>query len=328
MVATRGDAAQVRKDDTSVVSGSTSAVSNEQIEAAVDRTLRLRSQQDGALLGPLAWAVVEETFCTCVTGAEDAFERPLSATQAALVADVLRRAEMRLSEPSQTGGTECSLPPCMMHELDPTFVGHPERPSPPAQMPVATTAQEWEEVRLWRKAKRTMLIERRLAMPAAERAARSEAITAALVQALPSCPGALIGFYWPFKGEYDARPLTRSLHAGGTRLALPVVVEKAKPVIFCEWWPGIPMTQGVWNIPVPEAGDPVSPDVLLVPLVGFDKQRYRLGYGGGYYDRTLATLPAKPQAIGVGFELSQIATIHPQPHDVAMDLIVTERGTV
>ncbi len=65
-----------------------------------------------------------------------------------------------------------------------------------------------------------------------------------------------------------------------------------------------------------------------MPLVGFDRQRYRLGYGGGYYDRTLAVLPAKPQAIGVGFELSQVATIHPQPHDIAMDLIVTERGTV
>ena len=173
-----------------------------------------------------------------------------------------------------------------------------------------------------------MLIERRLALPTAGRAVRSEAITAALIQILPSCPGALIGFYWPFKGEYDPRPLARLLHANGTRLALPVVVEKAKPVIFREWWPGIPMTHGVWNIPIPEAGDPVAPDVLLVPLVGFDRQGYRLGYGGGYYDRTLAALPAKPRAIGVGFELSRITTIHPQPHDVAMDLIVTERRTV
>jgi len=304
------------------------AMSNERIEAAVDRTLRLCAQQDGAPLGSLAWAAVDETFCTCMTGAEDAFEHPLSAMHAALAADMLRRAERRVGEPSQAGARECSSPPCMMHELDPAFVGHPERPNPPAQMPAASTAQEWEEVRLWRKAKRTVLIERRLAMPAAERAVRSEAITAALVQVLPPCPGALIGFYWPFKGEYDPRSLARSLHARGTRLALPVVVEKAKPVIFREWWPGIPMTRGVWNIPVPEAGDPVSPGVLLVPLVGFDRQRYRLGYGGGYYDRTLAVLSAKPQAIGVGFELSQVATIYPQPHDIAMDLIVTERGTV
>jgi 5-formyltetrahydrofolate cyclo-ligase len=247
---------------------------------------------------------------------------------AAFVADVLRRAEKRVGEPPQAGAGEYNSPPCMMHEPDPAFVGHPERPSPPAQMPAASAAQKWEEIRFWRKAKQTVLIERRLAMPAVERAVRSEAITAALVQALPSCPGALIGFYWPFKGEYDARPLARSLHARGARLALPMAVEQAKPVIFREWWPGIPMTPGVWNIPVSETGEPVSPDVLLMPLVGFDRQGYRLGYGGGYYDRTLAVLPAKPQAIGVGFELPQVATIHPQPHDIAMDLTVTERGTV
>jgi len=225
------------------------------------------------------------------------------------------------------GTRECSSPPCMLHELDPAFVEHSEQPSPPARLPTASTAQDWEEVRLWRKAKRAVLIERRLAMPAGERTSRSEAITAALAQALPSCHGALIGFYWPFKGEYDPRDLVRSLHARGVRLALPMIAEKAKPLAFREWWPGIPMIHGVWNIPVPEAGEPVVPDVLLVPVVGFDRQGYRLGYGGGYYDRTLASLPARPQAIGVGFELSQIATIHPQPHDIAMDLIVTERRT-
>jgi len=110
-------------------------------------------------------------------------------------------------------------------------------------------------------------------------------------------------------------------------LALPVVVEKAKPLIFREWWPGISMNHGVWNIPVPAAGEPVEPDALLVPVVGFDRRRYRLGYGGGYYDRTLAALSAKPRAVGVGFELSQLATIYPQPHDIPMDLIVTERRT-
>ncbi len=236
------------------------------------------------------------------------------------------RAERRLGEPAQAGAGECSSPPCMMHELDPAFMEHPERPSPPAWSPTATAVQDWEEVRLWRKAKRAVLIERRLAMPAAERAAHSEAITAALIQVLSSLAGALIGFYWPFKGEYDPRPLVRFLHTEGTRLALPVVVEKATPLIFREWWPGMPMTSGAWNIPVPAAGQPVAPDILLVPVVGFDRQAYRLGYGGGYYDRTLAALPTRPRAIGVGFGLSQIATIHPQLHDMPMDLVVTERG--
>jgi len=225
---------------------------------------------------------------------------------------------------------ECSSPPCMLHELDPAFMEHPGReeglPRPPAVS--AGTVQDWEEVRLWRKAKRTVLIERRLAMSAGERAAHSEAITEALAQVLPSCRGTLIGFYWPFKGEYDPRPLARSLYGEGMRLALPVVVEKAKPLTFREWWPGVPMVHGVWNIPVPAEGGPVSPDILLAPLVGFDGRRYRLGYGGGHYDRTLAALAAKPQAVGVGFELSRIATIHPQSHDIPMDLIVTERRTM
>ncbi len=303
------------------------AVSDERIEAAVDRTLRLRAQQGGAPLGPLAWAAVEETFCMCVTEGEDAIEHHQSAMHAALVADVLQRAERRLGEPAQAEAMECSSPPCMMHELDPAFMEHPEEPSLPAWLPTATAVQDWEEVRLWRKAKRAVLIKRRLAMPAAERAARSEAITAALIQVLSSYPGALIGFYWPFKGEYDPRPLVRSLHAKGTRLALPMVVEKAKPLTFSECWPGMPMTSGAWNIRIPAAGEPVAPDVLLVPVVGFDRQAYRLGYGGGCYDRTLAAaLPTRPRAIGVGFGLSQIATIHPQPHDMPMDLVVIEHG--
>ncbi len=211
-----------------------------------------------------------------------------------------------------------SSPACMMHELDPAFTGHAET------LPAAGAAQDWDEVRLWRKVKRAVLIERRLAIPAAERATQSEAIAAALLQVLPSRPGVLIGFYWPFKGEYDPRALARSLHAQGMRLALPVVVQKAKPVIFREWWPGIPMANGLWNIPVPAAGGPVAPDVLLVPVVGFDRQNYRLGYGGGYYDRTLAAAPTRPRTIGVGFELSRIATIHPQPHDIPMDQVVPQ----
>ena len=84
------------------------------------------------------------------------------------------------------------------------------------------------------------------------------------------------------------------------------------------------MANGFWNIPVPAAGDPVASDVLLVPVVGFDRQNYRLRYGGGYYDRTLAAA-ARPRTIGVGFELARIATIHPQPHDIPMDQVVTER---
>jgi 5-formyltetrahydrofolate cyclo-ligase len=85
------------------------------------------------------------------------------------------------------------------------------------------------------------------------------------------------------------------------------------------------MASGLWNIPVPAVGEPVAPSLLLVPVVGFDRQNYRLGYGGGYYDRTLAAA-ARPRTVGVGFEHSQIATIYPQPHDIPMDQVITERA--
>ncbi len=173
--------------------------------------------------------------------------------------------------------------PCMLHELDHASPA----PAMRERAPPAPDAQEWEEVRLWRRAKRAALIERRLAIPAAERALHSQAITAALRKVLSLEQRDCLGFYWPFKGEYDPRPLVRSLHAEGVRLALPVVTEKRRPMIFRPWWPGAPTTLGIWNILVPAQGEAVEPDILLVPLVGFDRRRFRLGYGGGYYDCTL-----------------------------------------
>lgn len=186
----------------------------------------------------------------------------------------------------------------------------------------------WEEVRVWRKAQREILIERRKAATHDKRKRWSAAIAIQLQRAMPLA-GQLrtIGFYWPFKGEYDPRLLMRSLCGKGVRLALPIVVERARPLIFREWWPGIRMAPGIWNIPVPAEGEVVLPDALIAPLVGYDGCGYRLGYGGGYYDRTLAATAKKPLAIGVGFELSRLETIHPQPHDIPMDLIVTERRT-
>ena len=185
--------------------------------------------------------------------------------------------------------------------------------------------QGWEEVRAWRKAMRPALIDARLAVPREERSRRDALITARIEALLPDLAEKRIGFYWPFKGEYDPRPLVRALHGQGARLALPVVVEKARPMRFREWWPHMRMVPGIWDIPVPDEGEWVRPEALLVPLLGFDGRGYRLGYGGGYYDRTLAAMPEKPLAIGIGFEQSRLPTIHPQPHDVLMDLIITER---
>ena len=99
-----------------------------------------------------------------------------------------------------------------------------------------------------------------------------------------------IGFYWPFQGEIDLRPLVRSFLALGAEAALPVVVEKRQPLAFWSWRPGMKLERGIWNIPVPHEMNPVRPAILLVPLLGFDAAGYRLGHGGGYYDLTLASL--------------------------------------
>jgi 5-formyltetrahydrofolate cyclo-ligase len=192
---------------------------------------------------------------------------------------------------------------------------------------VAPIMECWEEVRRWRKAQRQRLIADRLAATPEERHRRDALVEAQLRTCLPASGASqLIGFYWPFKGEYDPRPLMRALHGQGRRLALPVIAEQARPLVFREWWPGKRMVPGVWNIPVPAEGETVLPDTLVAPLVGFDGLGYRLGYGGGYYDRTLAAMADRPLTIGVGFDLSRLETIYPQPHDIPMHLIVTEDG--
>jgi 5-formyltetrahydrofolate cyclo-ligase len=109
---------------------------------------------------------------------------------------------------------------------------------------------------------------------------------------------------------------------------LPVVLQKNHPLEFRPWTPQTKMEAGVWKILHPAEGPSVHPKALLIPLVGFDERGYRLGYGAGYYDRTLAAFPAMPMTIGVGFELCRLPTIHPQPHDVPLDYIVTEAGLV
>jgi 5-formyltetrahydrofolate cyclo-ligase len=183
----------------------------------------------------------------------------------------------------------------------------------------------WEQVRHWRKEHRESLIAQRVAISRNDRAEWSERITAAILLRLDDRPPGLLGFYWPFRGEYDPRGIVRLLHAQGVRLALPVVVQKAAPLVFRSWQPGERLVPGVWSIPVPADGEVVQPDVLLVPLVGYDHQAFRLGYGGGFYDRTLAAMPHRPTTLGVGFSLASLPTVHPQPHDIPMDVIVTEQ---
>ncbi len=184
----------------------------------------------------------------------------------------------------------------------------------------------WSFVNEWRRLKRAELLTPRLAMPRAERTRRDKAIAAFTLEQLAGFKTANIGFYWPFRGEPDLRRLVRSLLDGGATASLPVVIDKNRPLEFWSWRTGERLRPGVWDIPVPARRKVARPDVLLVPLLGFDEAGYRLGNGGGYYDRTLAAPIRRPFTIGVGYELGRLKSIRPQPHDIPMDVIVTEMG--
>jgi 5-formyltetrahydrofolate cyclo-ligase len=184
----------------------------------------------------------------------------------------------------------------------------------------------WEDIKNWRRSMRAELRAKRLALALGEKASTRRIVSNLMRQSFPELRDACIGFYWPFQGEIDLRPLIQSFLTVGARAALPVVVEKGKPLEFWSWHPKMKLERGIWNIPIPCERNPVQPTILLVPLVGFDAKGYRLGHGGGYYDRTLSSLAKKPLCIGVGYELGRLETIHPQSHDIPMDTIVNERG--
>ena len=184
-----------------------------------------------------------------------------------------------------------------------------------------------DEIKAWRKGERTRLIAARMALPIERRRDIRTRVRAILAADVPELRrAATIGFYWPFRGEVDLVGFVRGLAGGSGRAALPVVVEKGRPLAFWRWEPGVAMRPGIWDIPVPAVAEPVEPDCLLVPLVGFDGRGFRLGYGGGYYDRTIAVMPRPPLAIGIGYGFQSLRTIRPQPFDRPMDAVVTEAG--
>jgi 5,10-methenyltetrahydrofolate synthetase len=182
-----------------------------------------------------------------------------------------------------------------------------------------------EDIIAWRKQERARLIPQRVAIPDQQREAWTQRIIASLEPIVMAAEGP-VSFYWPFRGEPNLRPLMRRMVAAGKIVALPVVVQQRHPLEFRPWTPGCTMELGVWNIPIPDTRERVTPRLLLSPVVGFDPNRYRLGYGGGFYDRTLAALRGPRTVIGLGFDCQAIETIHPLPHDIPMDRIVTESG--
>lgn len=212
-----------------------------------------------------------------------------------------------------TGEGSFAWPPCFMHEIDPGY----GRIVDPTQT---------RDVARWRKAERERLIAARLALSFDERASHAGRLAADLDAVITKSMPRSVSLFWPFRGEPDLRPWMQSAHDKGIRIALPVVVAKGQPLVFREWWPGVPLAHWVWNIPCPADRPAIVPDVVIAPLVGFDPAGFRLGYGVGFFDRTLAAATARPIAIGVGHPIGAVATIYPQPHDIAMDCILVGDG--
>ena len=186
--------------------------------------------------------------------------------------------------------------------------------------------KDFQTVKLWRKSQRERLVEARVALaPDAVEAAR-KSIDASLERSFPGLAQRRLALCWPIKNEYDARFLAKTLRERGALTALPVVVAPKQPLAFREWHPGVRLAIGPLNIPYPADSQEVVPEAVLLPMNGWDAKGYRLGYGGGFFDRTLASLPKRPVVIGVTYELARMETIHPQEWDIPMDYVVTERG--
>lgn len=208
------------------------------------------------------------------------------------------------------GESDSGTAPCFEHLL---VDGHPVDPE---------TARD---VARFRRSERARLVaERALSSEDRERA------TANLIEGLDRIvalkAGATIAVYWPIRGEPDLRSWMERTHAAGARILLPVVVEEHEPLEFHTWSPESRMTRGFWNILVPANGEARAPDIVIAPLVGVDEELYRLGNGGGYYDRTLARFERKPRVIGVGFAGCCLPTIYPMPWDVPMTEVLLSDG--
>lgn len=218
------------------------------------------------------------------------------------------------------GGTYAS-PPCMAAEIASGYFD-----------PLGVDPEQARDVARWRRAERMRLAAIRAGLDQEGRAQVSQAVAQHLEEALAALgagKGTTLSGYWPIKGEPDLRALLTKLHYAGVTIALPVVACRAAPLVFRRWSPATRMVRGEWNIhvPAPEAEE-LEPDIALAPCLGWDETCCRLGWGGGYYDRTLAALSPKPVAIGVALSAARLPTIYPQPHDIPLDLIVTETGVV
>lgn len=174
-----------------------------------------------------------------------------------------------------------------------------------------------------RQAAREALVEWRMGLAAEERAVAEGAIVTTLLTRLPADPAGLcLGAYLPLRGEPDLAGVLAQWVARGGTVGLPVVVQADAALAFGRWVPGMAVVRERFGVARPDPFEPVIPDLLVVPCVGFDERCFRLGYGGGYYDRTLAEHPCR--AIGVAYDGCEISRFEAGEHDIALAEIVTE----
>jgi 5-formyltetrahydrofolate cyclo-ligase len=171
---------------------------------------------------------------------------------------------------------------------------------------------------------------RRDALPADQRQAAAEAI-AARPFPVPVTEGAVVSGFMPLKSEISPLPLMQKLSEAGASFVLPAIAGRGKPLIMRAWEFGGPLDRGQWGIrePKPEAPE-VAPDILLVPMLAFDRNGYRIGYGAGYYDMTITKLRAmKPVvAVGIAFAAQEVPAVPITPRDARLDLVLTERDVI
>jgi len=183
-----------------------------------------------------------------------------------------------------------------------------------------------DALKSWRRSQRERLIGERSGLDSVTLERWRRRIDGFLECSFPGLAGRRVAFCWPIKNEYDARHFARTLRGRGSLTALPVVVAPRQPLAFREWHPGVELARAALGIPYPVSSAEVVPEAVLLPMNGWDPQGYRLGYGAGFFDRTLASLAARPVVIGISYEQARLDTIHPQPWDIPVDYLVTERG--
>jgi 5-formyltetrahydrofolate cyclo-ligase len=177
---------------------------------------------------------------------------------------------------------------------------------------------------------RTAALARREALSPDERAAAAETVAARPLPVEP-IPGRIVSGFMPIRSEINPLPLLRRYGDAGARLALPAIAGRGKPLSMRAWTIGEKLVAGQWGIREPDAGAPeLDPDIVLVPLAVFDRRGYRIGYGAGYYDMTLAALRSRKPivAIGLAYAVQEADEVPVEPHDERLDLVLTEREVI